>query len=222
MSHDFDSGLHVPQRRKIRESIVAQLREDLDFASSPQSQGAQYMRAIVELAVPLQVGDGDVEDLFRETLAGRTPAIAVALGARNFSSTGTDNREWEGVLTIHVYVVSSRAGGHMQRIRGADFASDNDATVDPGLETAMEHVFERLSGFTPPGCHCAELRPRSEDFAYIADDFSIVDMTFETDVYTDINPTRRKSRLVESIQSTIKDSTAEPVAVLSLTTLEAP
>lgn len=223
MSHEFDTGFVLPQRRKLREAIIARIREDLEIPTKPTSTGELYLADVVELAAPFQQGDGDLEEMLKESIAGRSPVVAVALGSRSFRSTNTDERSWRGELQVHVYVLSSHARGLLERLRGGDEASEIDRAVDPGLETMMEHVFERLAGFTPPDCRCAELRPNREDFPYVADDFSVAEMMFDVEIQTDVNPNRARTQVVTNIHTTHEDTEAgDPSDLEARTTLEAP
>lgn len=224
MAHSFDSGLPVPQRRRIREDIVTELRRDLELATLPGSTGELYIAAIVELAAPFQPGDGDLEEHLKESIAGRSPVIAVALGARAFASSSTDHRHWRGELQVHVFVCSSHSRGLLERLRGGDTPAVASNAADPGLETAMEHVFERLAGFTPSeGSHAGELRPTREDFSYVGDDFTVVEMVFECDVLTDVNPHRALTQVADEVFHTHSDDVAgEPSELDVLSELEEP
>jgi hypothetical protein len=223
VAHEFDSGLTLPQRRKIREAIVARLREDLELATLPGSTGDLYVAAVVELAAPYRQGDGDLEEMLKEAAAGRSPMIAVALGARSFAASNTDERSWRGPLQVHVYVLSSHRGGLLTRVRGGDAAAEASNAADPGLETAMEHVFERLAGFAPPDCLAAELRPQSEDFPYVADDFTVAEIVFEVAVQTNVNPKRARTQVAVDILTTHSETEAgDPADLDALSTLEEP
>lgn len=221
MSQDFDTGYVLPQRRKLREAIVLRIRDELEAASLPLTQGDRYVRAVVELAAPFQVGDADLEEMLKEAAAGRSPVVAVALGGRSFEASNSDERSWRGSITVHVYVVSSHRGGLLARLRGGDYASDADQTLDPGIETALEHVFERLSGFVPPNCKASELRPRSEGFPYVADDFTVAELTFDCALQTDVNLARRRVRVVTDVLTTHTDEELDPHELEALSELDA-
>jgi len=221
VAHAFDSGFARPQRRLIREAIVAQLRTDLQVSTLPGSTGELYVTAVVELAAPFVDGDGDLMQHLHDAVAGRSPVIAVALGDRSFRATNTDDRYWRGTLEVHVYVLSKHARGLLERLRGGDPASLASNAADPGLETAMEHVFERLAGFTPSSSHASELRPVRESFPYVADDFSIAELVFECDAQTDVNPNRGLTQIATEVLHTHTDDAAgDPSAVDALSELE--
>lgn len=220
MAHEFDTGLVLPQRRKVREAIARRLREELGVASLPLAQGDQYFKDVVELAAPFEVGDPDLEEMLKEAAAGRSPIAAVALGGRTFEASNSDERQWRGNLSVYVYVVSSHRGGLLTRMRGGDHASTTDQTVDPGIETALEHVFERLAGYVPPDCLAAELRPRSEGFPYVADDYTVAELAFDLALQTDVNAARKRLRVVTTILTTHDESAAD-VELEAISELEA-
>jgi len=222
MSHTFDSGLSRSQRRLIREAVVAKLGE-LRLASLPGSTSDLYTVAVLELAAPIKWGDGDLEDHIKKAVVGRSPVICVALGAREFMATNTDERRWRGALDVHVYVVSSHARGLLERLRGGDAAAEASNAADPGLEVAMEHVFERLAGFVLPSCKAAELRPVREDFPWLNDEFTAAEILFTTQVTTDVNPRRAYSTVAVEVDTTHTDQDAgDPSAVRHVTELPEP
>lgn len=215
MSHEFDTGYTLPQRRKLREAIALRLRDELEIASHPLAQGDRYLKAIVELAAPFEPGDGDLEEMMREAVAGRSPIVAIALGDRSFTASNSDERNWRGSVVVHVYVISSHRGGLLARLRGGDIAGDMDQTLDPGLETAMEHVFERLSGFVPPECRASELRPRNESFPYVGDEFTVAEIVFDVDLQTEINLARRRVRVATDVLATHDHDASHELEALS-------
>lgn len=222
MAHVFDTGFERPQRRLIREAIVAQLGQ-LRVPTLPGSTSDLYVVAVVELAAPIKFGDGDLEEHFKEAMGGRSPAIAVALGERRFAPTNTDERRWRGDLDVHVYVSSSHSRGLVERLRGGDAAAEASNNADPGLEVAMEHVFERLSGFALTDHLGAELRPDHEEFPYVADDFTVAEMVFTVQTTTDVKPRRVYTTLAEVIETTHTDVDAgDPSDVVADTELPAP
>lgn len=219
MSHTFDSGLARPQRRLIREAIVTQLN-GLRVATLPGSTSNLYAVAVVELAAPIRFGDGDLEEHLKEAVVGRSPVLCVALGNRDFEAANTDERRWRGELDVHVYVVSSHARGLVERLRGGTAAAEASNAADPGLEVATEHVFERLAGLVLPGCKASELRPQREDFPYVGDDFTVVEIRFTTMVTTDVNPRRAYTVVADSVRTThVDDDIGTPSNVIHDTEL---
>lgn len=208
MTHVFDSGYSLPQRRKIREAIVAQLRRDMPMASMPGSTGHLYIAAIIELPAPFVESDSDLEEMLKEAVSGRSPILAVALGPRSFEPIGTDALAWRSELSVHVYVMSSNQRGLLERLRGGDATSQTNDAADPGLETAMEHTLERLAGFTPPDCGASELRVSREDFIVVGDEFTAAELTFEMQVETYVNPNRGLTQLATEIDTTHADTEA--------------
>ncbi len=205
MGHRFDSGLAVPQRAAIRQAIMDGL-EELRRPTLPGG-GTLYLEGIFELAVPVRFTQDADEEHFRVTLAGRSPAVAVALGDRSFSSKGTDDDEWGGTLEVHVYTVSRNARGVMPRVAG-DATSEASLAADPGIETITEHIFERLSGAVMRGARAAELRPVREGFVLFAEDAIVFEQVFEVDALTEVNKNRDLIVRLTSIDTSHTDASA--------------
>lgn len=187
MAHRFDSGLGLSQRAAIRRAVVAAI-EELRLPVSPGG-GALYLQAVVELATPVRFTQDYDEEHFRLVVAGRSPAVAVALGDRTFSSYGSDNEEWKGALDVHVYSSSANARGAFARVAG-DVASEVSITADPGVEVIAEHIFERLSGAPLAGLHVGEVRPVREGIVLLAEDATVFEQVFSVEVLTPVNPRR--------------------------------
>jgi hypothetical protein len=221
MAHAFDTALERPQRRLIREAIVAQLA-DMLVPTLPGSSGDKYVAAIVELGAPVtDWEDGDLVDHFRDQVGARSPAIAVALGKRDFDRVNTDARRWAGELDVFVYLMSTSQRGHLPRAAG-DVVSDADDTADPGLEVMMEHVFERLAGMPMDELKTRSLEAVSEDFVFVGDEFTVVEQRYEVTTQVSVNPARKKTIKVEVIETTHTDVAAgDPSDVVHHTELPA-
>lgn len=185
--HRFDSGLAIPQRTAIRRAVMAGL-EELRRPTLPGA-GALYLEGIFELAVPVRFTQDADEEHFKTVVAGRSPAVAVAIGDRTFSSHGTDSNEWNGTLEVHVYSLSRNARGFLPRVAG-DEASKASLGADPGIETIAEHIFERLAGAVLRDQRASELRPVREGFVLFAEDAIVFEQVFEVSVMTDVDKNR--------------------------------
>lgn len=227
MSHRFDSGLDRAQRRTIREAVIAQLGQ-LVVATLPEAndEGAaedKFVVAVAPLPAPItSFEDGDQGDFFRKAVDGRSPVICVALGDRAFNRTDMDGKQWLGALDVHVYVASSHRRSLMDRLAG-DLVADDDDSKDPGLEVTCEHVFERLAGWPLPTARAQELVAVKEEFAWVADDFTVMELLFTTKVTTVTNPNRDRTVLVEVLETTHTDVVSgDPSDVVHETELAAP
>lgn len=220
MAHVFDSGQALPQRRALREAIVGRL-EPLRKASLP-GVGSLYLEAVIELAAPFRAGDDELENHLKDAIQGRPLVATVALGERQFAPTGTDNREWRGDLRVQVMVVSTHARGLLARQAG-DAVAAADTSKDPGLDTVLEHVFERLAGWDCGVAGVSELRPVSEDVAYMGADATAWELVLTAQVQTDTNPNRALTQVVVDVLATHSETEAgAPSALDALTTLEEP
>ncbi len=227
MSHRHDSGLTRAQRSLIREAIVAQLAQ-LIVATKPEAnaEGApedKFVVAVRALPQPVRLEGDSVDEHVLDALQGGSPAICVALGNRRFESSGSDGRQWLGELDVHVYAVSSHARGMVDGRLAGDTVADGDSTKDPGLEVLCEHIFERLAGWPLTAARADELRAVREEFLWVGDDFTVVEILFTTRVTTNVNPNRDRTVLVEVIETTHTDAAAgDPSDVVAETELNAP
>ncbi len=213
MAHTFDSGKALAQRTLVRRGAVAALAE-----LRRQSPGTKYLAAVVELPAPL-VGEAALEFL-KAALGTQLPAVAIACGPRSFAPNGTANREWRGSLQVHVYVCTAHARGLVDGRTAADVVALADDTADPGLDTMAEHVFERLTGLHLPAANAAELRPVSEDIAFVDQDLTVFEQVYSVEVFTDVNPKRSLTQVATDLDTTHTDSVAgDPSAIRTVTEL---
>lgn len=215
MPHAFDSGQTLSGRRLIRAQIVAKL-------AGLSSAAGLYAEAIVELPAPFDDGDDELLEMLNETFNGRSPAIAVALGERDFRSTGEGGSEWGGDLEVHVYVALRVGRGQLEQTKG-DVVADADVTKDPGIETMLEHVFERLAGQrfntavggAAAAPQAANLRPVSERVAYFGPDWLVWEQRYELYAQLDVNLLRGQTEKVLEVladQDLNDGGAANPIA----------
>lgn len=190
MPHTYDSGQTLSGRRLIRAQVVAKL------GGLAKSAGL-YAAAIVELPAPFDASDDELAEMLALALGGQSPAIAVALGDRQFEASGGNGDEWRGDLEVHVYVATRLQRGALEQTRG-DVVADVDVTKDPGIETMLEHVFERLAGQrlrtaiggAAAAPMTAELRPQSERVVYFATDWLVWEQVYALDAQVDVDHLR--------------------------------
>lgn len=210
MAHAFDSSLLRPQRRLVREAVIAGL------ADLKRSQGA-YLVDVFALAVPVPTfGENDESQHFIEVCKGRSPLVAVAVGNRDFASHGTGASEWHGPIDVHVYIASASARGHMARIVG-DVVSDGSDQADPGIEVMAEQVFDRLAGRYFDSATGGILRPSSERIAAFTEEYTVVEQVYQLDLVTDVNPGRDLVQVLEDIRAAHTETTADPYELPAVT-----
>lgn len=212
MALTFDSGLPKPQYTLIREAITAALAD--------LRRPTKYLTAVVDLAAPVHFGSGDAVNL-ADAVKGRTPAVAVAIGSRDFESGGTDNTEWHGPVEVHVYCCTTHARGLVEGRLVTDTVALADDTKDPGLDAIGEHVFTRLAGLPLDDVYGGCLRARRYDVAYVGGDLTVVELLFQVDLQTNTNPDRAATTVVTEILATHAEAAVgDPAATDALTELD--
>lgn len=209
MAHAFDSELARPQRTIVRDAVIAGL-DELRRASGG------YLAAVEPLAVPLVFNDGEEAWHFIDVARGRSPIVAVALGARDYGPHGTGATQWRGELEVLVYIVSSAKRSHVARVAG-DVASDASDQAEPGLEVIAAHVFERLAGRYFDESTGGILRPQRERLAYFGADYTVIEQTYQLELVTDVNPGRDLVQVLEDIRAAHTETTADPYELPAVT-----
>lgn len=231
MPHVFDTGAVLPQRRLIREQVVAKL------VGLRKANGG-YLGAIAQMPVLFESGDDDSRAAFATVAeAGHTPLVAIALGDRDFEGAGMGSAEqWIGDLEIQVLIAQRVDRTELKTVAG-DVVSAADVTAAPGTETILEHVFERLAGqrirtaigLVAGATQAAELRPVREGLAWFGDGWIVWELRFAVTVASNVNHQRGNATVVteilasHNVDGATVDEThdANPVAE-TLSDLEAP
>lgn len=146
MSRQFDGGLTMPYRTKVR-------RELLTLLAPLAKVNGGFLQALVPLAGTLRSYDnGDGVNQLYTSLLGRAPAIGIACGDRSQQRATTAGNRHMSQLEVHLYFVSSHQRSLMARVEsdvvsaGDGGALLEDLTVDPGVEATMELAEELLTG----------------------------------------------------------------------------
>lgn len=204
MARVFDSGLRVPQRTAIRTAIVAAL-------AGLRRDAGQYLFDVVELPWPITWSDESAEvQHWLDTVRGRSPVAAVALGGRDWQSAGVAALSWRGQLEVSVYLASNHRRSQLARVSG-DAVAEGDHQQDPGLETIAEQVFERLAGIEVVAAGRQSLIPVRERWAWVGEDWTILELAFELAVTTTVNPNRGELTVHASLDARHSDDSADPV-----------
>ena len=211
MPHRFDSGLAAPIRARVREAILAALL--------PLTRGSGlYVATVVQLPTTFRFATEDDERLFDDLVAGNSPAIGVGLGRQTFrKGTGTGGRSWLGDLEVGIYVGVKHARSVLAGLAG-DVASSANVTKDPGVETVLEHCFERLAGLQTGIDAAPRLVPDAEDPIYYGAGWQVWEQTYRVAVELALNPQRDNTARVTDVQvdHRIEGSDAQPVTTITV------
>lgn len=214
MPHRFDSGLDTAFRTAIRGAALAKL------APLRRSSGG-YLGALVELPAPLRFGSDEDEAALNDLIAGNSPAVGIALGNQRFSSASTSGERWRSKLLLTVYVCVRHQRSMMAALAG-DVVSAADITKDPGGETVLHHVFERLAGASTGIDAAPTITPDAEEPAYFGRDWQVWEQTYYVDVYWELNPNRDVTITVDGVEVTHFNDSGGGTSVVTITGLEEP
>lgn len=194
MAQTFDTGAARAQRTLIRNAVITRL------AWKHRSVGG-YLTAIKALPGFIE-GRGDEAGLaaLANSLLGKAPALAVALGRKTYEAADLEAFTQRGELELRVYALSEHSKDLVVGRLAADAISDADDTADPGIETILEHVEEALLGQELGIDGTSELRATDEDELATFDNLSIWVQTYRLQVERRINPNRGATTLITSIE----------------------
>lgn len=149
MTHQFDSGLVLPQRTIIRRAAV-QLLSGLKRSSGGYLADVRSFGGIVRT----YTDETDIEALVKAM--GGTPSIAVALATRDFHPVGIGNNnsgnrlgaagQSLSRLQLLLYFAAQHGRDALTGRHEADSVAAVDDKADPGLDVIMEHALELMNG----------------------------------------------------------------------------
>lgn len=154
MTHEFDSGLTLPQRTIIRRAAV-QILSPLKRANGGYLADVKRFGGVVRT----YTDEPDIE-LLQKAL-GFTPAIGVALATRQFRNaaiqTGrgiSDPRSRQqpqaiSELQLLLYIASQHGRDGLSGRHEMDSVAEVDDKADPGIDVIMEHAIELMHGTYP-------------------------------------------------------------------------
>lgn len=209
MAHRFDSGMSMPVRTAVRAAAKSALAPLL------KSNG-RYLASLIDMPAPLRFGAPEDETVLNDLVAGNSPTVGIAIGRQNFTSVGTNGTAWRGTLTLNVYVCVRHQRSVMAALTG-DVVSAADVTKDPGGETVLEHVFERLSGLSTGINVAPTIRADSEEPAFFGVDWQVWEQSYTVATTWQLNPNRDVVEVVGEVQVNNKldgDGTVETVIQL--------
>lgn len=209
VAHAFDTGAATSGRTLLRAAICERL-EQLTVAEG------LYLAAVVPLPAPFTDDEGAFEHMLKDIVGGRAPAVAIALGDGKISSGGAGYAdEWYAEVEVYAYAISMISSSTMLRLTG-DALSASALAKDPGIETMLEHVLERLAGFklTATGLSCNELRPLTiEPSFYFDPEVTIGRLSLTVRMRADVNRLRGFTQLLLGIDATHGEDDADAGAV---------
>ncbi len=190
----YDTGLHRPQRSEIRTALVDRIAAALAFAEG------RYLRAVRGLPRQLKNDSPEEMGILFNVLQGQAPAVAVALGRKDYEPSGMGVATFEGTIDLAVYVVSANPRSREDGRLSTDVAGQADPTADPGVETILEHVEELLVGQELNIKSISEVRPRWEDELCTLLDVTIWEQHFTLRVERVMNPERDNDEVLTEIE----------------------
>ena len=195
MAQVFDHGLARPLRTLVRDGVIAALAPLLF------SEGG-YLAAVEKFAAVVRTDDLATIGHLREVLAGRSPAVLVALAGKAFEERGNTEHRWSAQLTVQVIVCSNNASSLVERLDG-DAASDVSDQADPGIDVILEHVEELLiANNLAIGTKAHALRPISEEEIGTEEGETLWMQTYQVLVSRDVLDSRVTLERIASFMTT--------------------
>lgn len=226
MSLTFDTGLPKPQRTMLVEAIATRLLGQLT-----------YLRAVKRIARIVRQAVGETHDFFGIDLMnnasqGNMPCVLVALGDAQYHATGTDPIDGVSELDVQLLVISSHLGGREDGRLSPDAVAlaGTDPKADPGIDTMLEHIEERLSGQDLGVASIDVIRWKHTGEIDTLQEYSAWEARFTVQLDRNVNPDRAEMRQSLSIEvdnqldgvpRTDPPGELDPI-VTTITDLEAP
>lgn len=199
MALAFDTGQPKAQRSLFFDAIVVAL------ADLMRANGG-YLRTVKRIARTVRAAVNETHDEFgmhlvEQASQGCMPCVLVAFGDAKYQSASTDPIDSYSELDVQILIVSSHLGGFEAGRIVADAAAGADATQDPGLDTMLEHVEERLMGqnLGVPGVH--ELRWHHVGEVDTFDQYTAWEARASVVLERHINPDRDEDRIDVEIET---------------------
>lgn len=194
----YDTGLARAQRTLLRAAIAAQF-SDLMLANGG------YVRAIKSIPRPLKDSEEELGWIGMHA-QGQSPCIIIALGGKKYESVDVGADVYRANIDVAIYICSTNVRGLIEGRLETDTVAAGDATKDPGIDTMLEHVEERLLGqsFKLGGLasqRTSEMDPESEDELFTNGELSIWEQKYSVWVPREVNPNRAITQLNTSIET---------------------
>lgn len=218
----YDTGLTRAQRTLLRATIAAQL-SDLLVANGG------YLHAIRSLPRPLKNSSEEELGWIGYVAQGQYPMVLIALGSKSYESVDV-SAVYRGKIEVSIYACSGNIRGVIDGRLETDVVAASDATKDPGIDTILEHVEERLlgQGFelgNLPAQRTTHMDPESEEELVTGGDCTVWEQKYSLYVMREVNPDRKVTQLnltMEAQTSIEPTSDPENPLVDTVANLEAP
>lgn len=182
--------------------------------------GGRYVATVVELPTTSRFASEADEQMLEDLVQGNSPAIGIGLGRQTFrTGRSTDGTSWRGDLELAIYVCVRHQRSVLAGLAG-DAVAAADVTKDPGVETVLEHCFERLAGLETGVAPAPKLIPDSEDLAYYGTGWQIWEQTYRVAVEMALNPGRDITDHVADVAADHRIEGSESPPVTTITPLE--
>jgi hypothetical protein len=195
----FDSGQAKPQRALLVDAIAAKVADLMRV-------NGRYLRLVARIARIVEKSIKETHDMFglhlvEEASLGNMPCLLVALGHAPYTPQSTDPIDMSAELDVQLLIVSSNLGGYVVGRLAPDVASDATATLDPGIDTMLEHLEERLMGqeLGVDGIH--ELRWHTVDEVFTSNEYTVWEARATCLLERHVNPDRDEDRIVVEVET---------------------
>lgn len=219
MSHEFDTGLSLPQRTIIRRAAV-QILSPLTRANGG------YLAAVKPFGGVVRTYTDEIDIELLQKAMGSTPAIGVSLATRQFRNAaimtgGTlganrSNKAPQALseLQLRLYLSSQHSRDGLTGRHESDTVAAVDVTADPGLDVIMEHAIELMHGTYPTATigTVKQIEIETEEELATLPHVTIWMQTYKLTIhsYTGSKEFRTAEQLLESLRWRSTTSLTEP------------
>lgn len=192
----YDTGLPRAQRTMLRAALAAR------FADLLKTNGG-YLRTIT--TIPKLIKGEDDLGWIGMRVQGGTPCVIIALGDKKYESVDIDDI-YEAEIDVTLYVCSAHARSVLEGRLETDVVAASDATADPGIDTILEHLEERLLGqaFDLGGLESqrtSPMEPQAENEFVTDGEITVWEQKYSVWVPREVNPNRAITQLNTSIET---------------------
>lgn len=199
MSHAFDTGLSGAQRTLLRNGAVAVL-------AGLMRQAGGYLQAVIPWGGVIRGHTDEIGiDELHAAFAGRSPAIAIALGDCALEPAGIGGFNFKGSLELLAYHYSNHPRDLEAGRLAIDAAGLTSDVADPGLDVIMEHTAQLLIGQRAVlGATVKQIVPTREEELRTENAFSLWVQRYAVTVTRNINANRGLTQLLEEIRTNVR------------------
>jgi len=204
VAHAFDTGLAAPQRTLILAGVVTLL------ASLLKANGLYLHSVIPWGGVIRSWTDTDGIAMLHESLLGRLPAIAVALGDRSSKPAGTGGWQFQSELELLLYFASNNARDITLGRQTIDVVGAAANAADPGLHVMLEHAEQLvIGGRCGASATIKGIRPDREEELGTFDDMTLWLQTYQVTLARTIKKDRSVTQFLDDIRVRVTQEDGE-------------